>query len=185
MVGASGNAPLSSGYQPDALTFELRADLEFWRGRRVPPPRSPRWQRGVLLLDYSPMKFGWGGRGRTFTRRFKVCCATITLRPNGAEVRNRTAYPKGTSFTDSLRSHSEASARILVDRRRIELPHRPCKGQSPPWYIPARGRGGRFVKPPTIPRKEGCSTTLNYPAMMVERFGGGTESRAPISTLRT
>jgi hypothetical protein len=42
-------------------------------------------------------------------------------------MRNRISYPEGTSFTNSLSSHTHVRPRKLVDPRRVELPFPLCK----------------------------------------------------------
>ncbi len=48
-----GNAPRSAPYQEAGLLLTYTPS-ETWSGQRVPPPRSPRWQRGVLLARLWP-----------------------------------------------------------------------------------------------------------------------------------
>lgn len=55
LVGVSGNAPLSVGYQPTALTFELHAGI--LDGVTGNAPASPPWQRGALAFVLHPEIF--------------------------------------------------------------------------------------------------------------------------------
>jgi hypothetical protein len=79
-------------------TIDLHAG-EYWSGGRESNPRDPSWQNGAWPLGYRRMKIGCLARGRTWARRFKVCCATITLRGSGGCGGIRTPKPFGGRFT--------------------------------------------------------------------------------------
>src|SRR5438045_4659959 len=75
MVGVRGNAPRSAPYQEAGLLLTYTPS-EVWSGQRVPPPRSPHWQRGVLLARLWPQMFQggspWTGEARRLDARAGV-----------------------------------------------------------------------------------------------------------------
>ena len=92
---------LSSGRS----SFELRAG---WSGQRVPPPRSPRWQRGVLLARLWPRIFLVARAGiEPAARGLKKGSAWQAQVWSRREESNLLSS-EGTCFTGRLRSHSEA-----------------------------------------------------------------------------
>ena len=87
MVGVTGNAPVSTGYQPNALTFELHAD----GGGDGFRPRDLLVGNEASCYSTTPPKiFGCPAWIQTKPLGFKDRCAISTLLGNGGRVKNRT-----------------------------------------------------------------------------------------------